>query len=273
MNRSPHGVHKEITKKNSFILDIAGERADGRVEMSHSPTVFSPAGTPLIDRTVGEIVAESPTLARVFQAFKIDFCCQGGRTLREACQLKGLAPETVTEQLEAALAAKPEAEENPALLPPSELAEYIVATHHAYLRSELPRLDMMAARVAQVHGGHTASLVEVYEVFQEMAAELNEHLLKEEQILFPAILALTRGERTLPLDGPIACMLQEHDDAGSALGRLRELTHDFTPPPEACNTYRALFAGLGELETDLHRHIHLENSVLFPAALAMVKNA
>ena len=244
-----------------------------RLTMSHSPTVFTPAGTPLIDRTVGEIVAESPTLARVFQAFKIDFCCQGGRTLREACELKGLSAETLIEQHEAANKSKPESEANPALLPPAELAEHIVATHHAYLRSELPRLDAMAARVAQVHGGHTPSLVEVYEIFQEMAAELSGHLMKEEQILFPAILSLVRGERALPLDGPIACMLQEHDDAGAALGRLRELTHDFTPPPEACNTYRALFAGLHELETDLHRHIHLENSVLFPAAFSLAKSA
>lgn len=243
-----------------------------RLTMSHSPTVFTPAGTPLIDRTVGEIVAESPTLARVFQAFKIDFCCQGGRTLREACELKGLSAETVIEQLEAGMKSKPESESNPALLPPAELAEHIVATHHAYLRSELPRLDAMAARVAQVHGGHTPSLVDVYETFQEMAAELSGHLMKEEQILFPAILALVRGERALPLDGPIACMLQEHDDAGAALGRLRELTHDFTPPPEACNTYRALFAGLHELEADLHRHIHLENSVLFPAAISLAES-
>jgi regulator of cell morphogenesis and NO signaling len=94
--------------------------------------------------------------------------------------------------------------------------------------------------------------------------------MKEEEILFPAIVEMVEnGATSLPVDGPIACMLHEHDDAGNALSRLRELTHGFTPPPEACNTYRALFVGLAELEDDLHRHIHLENSVLFPAALAM----
>ena len=128
----------------------------------------------------------------------------------------------------------------------------------------------MAARVAQVHGGHTPSLVEVYEVFSGMAAELAEHMMKEEQVLFPAISTMVLGESApMPLDGPIACMLHEHDDAGEALARLRELTNGFTPPPEACNTYRALFAGLAELEEDLHVHIHLENSVLFPAARAL----
>ena len=238
--------------------------------MSHSPTVFSPAGTPLIDRTVGEIVAESPTLARVFQSFKIDFCCQGGRTLREACELKGIAAESVMEQLEAGMLEKGDTSENPALLPPVELIEHIVSTHHAYLRSELPRLHAMTERVARVHGGHTPSLVEVHEIFTEMAAELDSHLMKEEGILFPAIVEMVEnGATALPMDGPIACMLHEHDDAGSALSRLRALTNGFTPPPEACNTYRALFAGLLELEDDLHRHIHLENSVLFPAALAM----
>lgn len=240
--------------------------------MSHSATIFSPPGTPLIDRTVGEIVAESPTLARVFQSFRIDFCCQGGRTLREACELKKVAPEVVLDQLEAAIAAKSETGENPALLPPAELVEHIVATHHAYLRNELPRLHAMAERVAHVHGGHTPSLVEVFQVFAAMENELTSHITKEEQILFPAIIAMTQGGKNiLPLNGPIGNMLGEHEDAGAALSRLRDLTNGFLPPPEACNTYRALFAGLLELEEDLHRHIHLENSVLFPAAKSLAQ--
>ena len=235
--------------------------------MSHSPTIFSPAGTLLIDRTVGEIVAETPGLARVFQSFSIDFCCQGGRTLREACDLKGIAPDAVIDQLEAGMKEKGEPAENPALLPPVELVDHIVSTHHAYLKGDLPRLHAMSERVARVHGGHTPSLVEVFNVFCAMEEELTSHLMKEETILFPAIVAMNQGGSVMPLDGPVACMLQEHDDAGAALARLRELTNGFTPPPEACNTYRALFAGLLELEEDLHRHIHLENSVLFPAAL------
>ena len=174
--------------------------------------------------------------------------------------------------MNAGMSEKCEPGENPALLPPVELAGYIVETHHTYLRSELPRLHAMTRRVAQVHGGHTPSLVEVDEVFGAMADELAGHMMKEEQILFPAIAAMSQGGAVMPLDGPIACMLHEHDDAGAALSRMRELTNGFTPPAEACNTYRALFAGLLELEDDLHRHIHLENSVLFPAALAMAEN-
>lgn len=222
------------------------------------------------DRTVGEIVAERPSHSRVFQAFGIDFCCQGGRTVRDACEKKGIALEAVIEQLEAAARDKAEPEWNPAELPLAELVTHIVDTHHRFLRDEMPRLLAMATRVAQVHGGHTPSLVKVLEVYQGMMEELAEHLMKEEQMLFPAIIRLAGGEAAaMPLDGAIACMLHEHDDAGTDLEKLRELTNGFQPPPEACNTYRALFAGLAEMEADLHRHIHLENAVLFPSALAL----
>lgn len=242
--------------------------------MSHTATVFTPSGTALPDRTVGEIVAENPSQARVFQAYGIDFCCQGGRTLREACTLKGVDLDSVIEQLEVAGAAKTDPADNPAMLPPVELIAHIVNKHHSYLRAELPRIHAMSERVAKVHGVHTPSLVEVFEVFCAMAEELDGHMMKEEQILFPAIEALCAGSPSvMPLDGPVACMLQEHEDAGGALARMRELTHGFIPPPEACNTYRALFAGLAELEEDLHRHIHLENAVLFPQAMAMAQSA
>lgn len=238
--------------------------------MSHHPNVISPAGTPLLERTVGELVAERPGRSRVFQAFKIDFCCQGGRTLREVCERKGVAPDTVVEQLEAELSEKAAAAQNPAELPLRELVDYIVETHHGFLRRELPRLHAMSERVAHVHGGHTPSLVEIFGVFTGLAAELAEHIMKEEQVLFPAIVALSQSEPAPPtLDGPIACMIHEHEDAGAALARLRELSGGFQPPADACNTYRALFAGLHDLEEDLHRHIHLENSVLFPAAQAL----
>lgn len=226
----------------------------------------------MLDRTVGEIVAERPSQSRVFQTYGIDFCCQGGRTLRDACERKGIAADAVVEQLEAELREKPAPEVNPASFPPGDLVDHIVATHHRYLRDELPRIHMMAQRVAQVHGPHTPSLVEVLEVYEGMMFELAHHLMKEEEVLFPAIKAMASGEPAgIPLDGAIQTMLEEHDEAGAALARMRELTAGFTPPDEACNTYRALFAGLAELEADLHTHIHLENAVLFPAARAMVE--
>jgi regulator of cell morphogenesis and NO signaling len=238
--------------------------------MSHHTIVNSPSGTPLLDRTVGEIVAERPAQSRIFQSYGIDFCCQGGKTLREACEKKGVSADSVIEQLEAELRDKPEPEVNPANFPPAELVDHIVNTHHQFLKDEMPRVLAMAARVAQVHGPHTPSLVEVYETFTDMMNELNDHMMKEEKVLFPAIKAMAEGESAgMPLDGAIATMLHEHEDAGAALVKLRELTNGFQPPAEACNTYRALFAGLNDIEEDLHVHIHLENSVLFPAAEAM----
>lgn len=242
--------------------------------MSHSIVSFSPANTPLVERTVGELVAERPGRSRVFQSAGIDFCCQGSRTLQEACERKGIVAALIVGQLEAELEEKAPPAHNPATLPAHELASYIVKTHHDYLRRELPRLHAMAERVAHVHGGHTSSLLEVFQVFLGMEQELTSHLIKEEQILFPAIVAMSQGgTASMPLDGPIACMLHEHDEVGTALARLHELTNRYQPPADACNTYRALFSGLSELEEDLHHHIHLENSVLFPAAQALAAAA
>ena len=242
--------------------------------MGHSIVSFSPDGTPLLERTVGELVAERPGRSRIFQGAGIDFCCQGGRTLREACDLKGLPSALIVGKLESELEDKAPPVQNPAELPSHELAAYIVETHHGYLRRELPRLHAMSERVAQVHGGHTPSLFEVFQIFVGMEQELTSHMMKEEQILFPAVVAMSLGEAApMPLDGPIACMIYEHDEVGAALTRMQVLTHGYQSPADACNTHRALFAGLRELEEDLHRHIHLENSVLFPAARAMAFSA
>jgi regulator of cell morphogenesis and NO signaling len=238
--------------------------------MNHKPNIFSPPGTPIIERTVGELVAERPGRSRIFQAFDIDFCCQGARTVREACERKGIPSKAVIEQLEAELAGEAGSAQNPAELPPVELAEYIVETHHGFLRQELPRLHALSERVAHVHGAHKPSLVEIFHLFTRLEAELAGHMMKEEQILFPAITAMSRGEQASEsLDQPIHCMVHEHEQAGAALARLRELSHDFQPPVDACNKYRALFAGLRDLEEDMHKHIHLENAVLFPAARAL----
>ncbi len=239
--------------------------------MSHSQVVFSPSGTPLADRSVGELVAERPGRSRVFQAHNIDFCCQGGTTLREACERKKVSLDTVVTELGREQQDPVAPESNPAELPPHELCDHIVQRHHDFLRQELPRLHAMSERVARVHGGHTASLVEVFQVFTGLANELFAHMQKEEQILFPAIKAMNEGKAAPPsLEGPISVMVQEHDEAGTALEKLSDLTNRYQPPADACNTYRALFAGLAELEDDLKRHIHLENAVLFPAARRMV---
>jgi len=242
--------------------------------MSHHTPVMSPEGTPLTDRSVGELVTERPGRSRIFQKHGIDFCCQGGKTLRTACENKEIPLDSVIAELEEEAAIGPVEENNPAELSPHDLADYIVEKHHGFLKDELPRLHAMSDRVAQVHGGHTASLIELNQVFIALERELVDHMHKEENILFPAISAMSRdGAAPMPLDGPIAVMKHEHEEAEAHLQRIRDLTDTHTPPSDACNTYRALFAGLADLDADLHRHIHLENHVLFPAAEKLFQGA
>ena len=242
--------------------------------MSHHSPITSPAGTPILDRSVGELVAERPGRSRVFQSHFIDFCCRGGFTLREACASKGIRTEKIMEQLAAELEDRNASVENPAKLPADELISHIVTKHHGFLRSELPRLHAMAERVASVHGEKRPALREVLQIFCLIEEELGSHMMKEEEILFPAILRLSRKVSfPVSLDGPISCMMHEHDEVGSLLAKLRMLTDDFQAPVDACNTYRALFVGLADLEVDLHRHIHLENAVLFPTAQAMAEGS
>lgn len=237
--------------------------------MHHTPIPLSAQGTPLAEQTVGEIVAANPNLSRVFQAHDIGFCCQGKLTLRAACERNQVDLDAMLGDLETEASAKPEPGENPAELSLSGLADFIVERHHGFLRRELPRLHAMAERVARVHGGHTPSLVEVHEVFTEMGRELAQHAFKEEQVLFPAIRELEGGtvEPGAGLEAPVACMMEEHESTTNAIARIRELTGNYRPPADACNTYRALFAGLADLDADTARHIHLENDVLFPRAL------
>ncbi|MFU8848721.1 MAG: iron-sulfur cluster repair di-iron protein [Opitutales bacterium] len=237
--------------------------------MSHSAPTPSAPGTPLAEQSVGEIVAANPNLSRVFQTHDIGFCCQGKLTLRTACERNKVDLATILADLEAEAERTLADLDNPAALSLGELTRHIIETHHDFLRRELPRIHAMAERVAQVHGGHTPSLVEVYEVFTQMGQELAAHAQKEEQVLFPVICELEHetGESAANLVEPVTCMMDEHEATTAAIARLRELTNGYQPPSDACNTYRALFAGLADLEADTARHIHLENDVLFPRAL------
>jgi len=227
------------------------------------------------EKTVGELVVERPSRSRVFQAFGIDFCCNGKRPLSEACEKKGLSVEAVQKELDMAdAAAEHEDTADYAAMPLDALAEHIVSTHHAYLESELPRLEQMAKKVAAVHGESDSRLGEIERVLNALAAELSAHMRKEEMILFPVIaeMASTRSLPSMPfgtLANPIRAMEAEHDGAGDGLEQLRILTDEYTPPEWACNTFRALFAGLHELEVDMHMHVHKENNILFPQAMRM----
>jgi len=225
-----------------------------------------------VDKTIGQLVTERPSRSRVFEKLGIDYCCGGKKTIAEVCEKKQMDPAMLLEVLDAEAAATPEGGPNVAEMSLSDLADHIEATHHAYLRAESPRLTKMAQRVAKVHGEMDDRLQALSETFDAFVAEVDSHMAKEEDVLFPAIRLIDGAERmpSLPFGrvaNPIHCMEAEHDEAGAALERMRTLTDGFTPPDWACNTYRALLDGLHELELDMHQHVHKENNVLFPRAM------
>jgi regulator of cell morphogenesis and NO signaling len=229
-----------------------------------------PAFTP--DTTVGEIVAARPLLARVFEKLGIDFCCGGKQTLTAVCARHGLDVATTLVLLESAGHAfqSGRVEVDAAAMDQVQLADHIEAVHHAYLKTELPRLVEMAARVAEKHGWRDARLRELEGDVRALAEEMLSHMQKEELVLFPIVRHLAGGG-TVEVAGPIAQMEEEHTLAGNLTARLRELTDGFRPGVDACNTHRALLAGLAEFEADLHRHVHKENNILFPRALAQAQ--
>ena len=227
-------------------------------------------------QTVGQMVVERPQRSRVFDRLRIDYCCGGKRTLEEACAKRGLDLKAVLAELEAFDAeanTQPDAV-RPANLTMTELADDIERTHHAYLREELPRLGDLVKKVSAVHGQAHPWLAGLTSVYAELVAELEPHMLKEEQILFPLIRELDQAA-TAPsfhcgsVGNPIRMMEMEHQNAGAALGRIREMTTDYEIPEGACNSFRAMLSGLEHLEADLHLHIHKENEILFPKASEM----
>lgn len=226
-----------------------------------------------IETTVGEIVRAVPSRSRVFENLGIDYCCGGKKPLAEVCQAKGLDPATVVAMLAALDDAPPSAAIDPDALSLSELCDHIEEFHHAYLREELPRLDFMTRKVAAVHGDHEPRLLEVRRVFETFNAEMTAHTQEEDETIFPAIRKLeTANGDSAPtavnLKTSLTKLESEHDSAGAALVRFKDLTDSYTPPEWACNTFRALYDGLAKLEKNTHQHVHKENNVLFPRALA-----
>ena len=217
------------------------------------------------DESVKDIAIAHPLATRVFERHSIDFCCRGGVTLRSACSAKGLDAQRILKEVETEIAGTGDTATRWEEETPDRLIDHILATYHAPLRSELPRLQKMADKVLAVHGDKMPDVLdELHIVFTALRVELEDHMTKEEQILFPLI----RAGRGADASGPIAVMEQEHASAGAALRRLRELTDDFQPPEGACATWTGLWAGLADLENEMHLHIHLENNILFPRAVA-----
>lgn len=228
--------------------------------------------------TVRDIALDQPASIRIFEKFGIDYCCGGRKPLAQACQERSLDPETVLTAIENAAngANDPAQEWTTASL--EALSSHIVRIHHDYVRREIPRLRQLAQKVVARHGDTHPELVRIQQLVQSTGEDLIQHLGKEETILFPSIVNMERnlascGPRSLGCFGsvrnPIRVMMAEHDAAGEALAEMRRLSHDFTPPEGACPTYCGFYHGLAEFEQDLHRHVHLENNILFPRAIEM----
>jgi regulator of cell morphogenesis and NO signaling len=225
--------------------------------------------------SVAEIAAAVPASVRIFQRHGVDFCCGGKKPLGVVCEEQGLSFDELSRAIEAA-DVEPGETRDWTNAPLHELIDHIVSSYHDDLREELPRLETMAARVLRVHGGREPRFLGCIDaIVAELSADLNEHMRKEELVLFPAICAIERGPTSAgkTIAAPIRVMEWEHDRAGELLAELRSVTGGFAAPEWACQTLRALYHGLQELEASMHVHVHLENNLLFPRALKLAAEA
>ena len=232
------------------------------------------------DMTVRDVANELPQSTRIFEKLKIDYCCGGNQTLAEGCVSAGVDVYAVIQML--AEETKLNAEDENTLdfinasLP--ELITHILDTHHVFTKSEMDRLQLLADKVLNAHGGNHPELIHLDELLTRLCDDLKPHMFKEEQVLFPYMKALAKAADQhgvvpfapfVTVNNPIRMMMREHDVAGQILRELRALTSDYTVPPDACISYQTLFAAIENFEKDLHQHIHLENNILFPKALEL----
>jgi regulator of cell morphogenesis and NO signaling len=239
---------------------------------------MQPSELTLAKISIGELVSQDWRRAEVFKKYGIDYCCGGKKTIAEACEKKGIDATRVEEDLQKI---DSRALDNPSNFNRWELdflADYIINVHHKYVGEAIPFLDELSRKVAHVHGDNHEELIEIEQHTQAVINELTQHMRKEEMILFPYIKVLVQAKKDktplLPspfgtIANPIHMMEAEHTSAGGAMEAIEELSNHFTPPVDACMSYRVLFAKLLEFQQDLHQHIHLENNILFPKAIKL----
>jgi regulator of cell morphogenesis and NO signaling len=215
------------------------------------------------ERTLGELVTANPSAAKVFHRYGLDFCCGGKQSLEQACAHEGVDAEAVLREIEVAgVTVQDNARWD--RRPVEELVNHILDRYHAPLRTQIPRLIDLARKVEQAHADKPDRPAGLADLLVDIRTAVESHLGKEEQILFPLILA-GRGQNARM---PVQMMIQEHEDHGRNLHRIRELTNNLQLPDYACASWRELYRALAELEVELMDHIHLENNILFPRALA-----
>lgn len=237
----------------------------------NNETMINPEGM-----TLADIVKENIRAAIVFEEFGLDFCCKGKRPLTEACADKNIDTAEVVKSLEN-LNTNNSSEKFDEWTP-AFLVDYIVNNHHQYVRRMIPIVTLHADKVASVHGSNHPETIEIADLFLQVREELESHMMKEERVLFPYIKQIwnvkEKNEKLTPppfgtIQNPIRMMEAEHVSAGDTMYKIRELSENFNPPADACNTFKALFSELKEFEEDLHKHIHLENNLLFPKSIEL----
>ena len=231
----------------------------------------------LLNKSLAQIVTGNHKTASVFEKYHLDFCCKGKRTLQQACAETNLDTDIVLAELAGVKTDGPAGQKDPTLLTLEELSEYIVTIHHSYVKNELPLISGYLQKVTAKHGERHPELYKVFELFTAVKEEMELHMQKEEKVLFPRIQEVEKAVKSNALvqlnisflKAPVSMMEQEHDHAGSLMAEIRELTGDYTVPADACTTYKLSYASLHAFEKDLHRHVHLENNILFPKALQL----
>lgn len=230
------------------------------------------------DKTIGEIVAHDYRTAFIFEKFGLDYCCKGNIRLSDACQKQNISVPLLIEELNRAVSGDPVNQQDFNTWPLDLLADYVEKKHHAYVTEKIPVITRHLDKICQAHGKNHQELFEIHHLFDKSAEELTVHMKKEEFILFPYIRRMVTAKKgnlhIAPppfgkLENPIQMMMHDHDEEGERFRKISALTHNYNPPSDACNTYKVSFALLKEFEKDLHMHIHLENNILFPKAIAM----
>jgi regulator of cell morphogenesis and NO signaling len=232
--------------------------------------------------TVGKVASTVPQATRVFEKYGIDYCCGGGKSVFDACKDAGIsflellgAIEREAERSTASIAEYSE-------LSQRDLIDHIVNTHHTFTREELLRIEALLRKVVSVHGERHPELALVQTTFRQLHDDLMPHMMKEENVLFPYVTRIEMAAKDgippasplfMTVRNPVRMMLLEHETAGELLRKLRVLTSDYAVPEDACSSFRTLYAALEDFENDLHQHVHLENNILFPRAIAMETEA
>ena len=232
------------------------------------------------NQIIGELVANDYRTASVFKKYNIDFCCQGNRTINDACEAKEIDGKLVVADLNALVQSQQPGSIDYQSWPMDLLAEYIEKKHHRYVEEKTLEIKPYLEKIARVHGGRHPELLEINEHFNATAGELAMHMKKEELIVFPFIKKMVKAKEegtklAAPnfesIQFPIKAMMDEHTNEGDRFRLIEALSNNYTTPEDGCNTYKVTFALLKEFEQDLHLHIHLENNILFPRAIELEK--